>query len=250
MSRRCMITLQSSTPSPLLKNMSKKWWALFFWEGFNFLVEKGVTIIEQPFDHVAINPLSNSTHNQDLNRFQLSIENITVRSQLRHKTILETCDIWDTDSNSDNWEPEFMTMTVNSICNCDVLKTFACSFCKGFPCEGRTLCTRLPITQFAQREQLTLSSTHFETNKSQDTICVLAFVRCFCCSFVVRFSFRVMRSHDLVNVFFYQKCTAFCNSIFPKVYLKGLFTIFYFRSELIFWIVMGCGIADFGRRAL
>ena len=143
MSRRCMITLQSSTPSPLLKNMSKKWWALFFWEGFNFLVEKGVTIIEQPFDHVAINPLSNSTHNQDLNRFQLSIENITVRSQLRHKTILETCDIWDTDSNSDNWEPEFMTMTVNSICNCDVLKTFACSFCKGFPCEGRTLCTRL-----------------------------------------------------------------------------------------------------------
>ncbi len=36
-----------------------------------------------------------------------------------------------------------------------------------------------------------------------------------------------------------------------KKRLKGLFTIFfYFRSELIFWIVMGCGIADFGRRAL
>ena len=45
------------------------------------------------------------------------------------KTILETCDIWDTDYNSDSWEPEFMTIiviwqlrvTVDSICNsCDV----------------------------------------------------------------------------------------------------------------------------------
>ena len=27
-------------------------------------------------------------------------------------TILETCDIWDTDYNSDNWEPEFMTIIV------------------------------------------------------------------------------------------------------------------------------------------
>ena len=53
-----------------------------------------------------------------------------VRSHLRHKTILETCDIWDTDCNSDNWEPEFMTIfvtcqlrvTVDSIRNsCDVL---------------------------------------------------------------------------------------------------------------------------------
>ena len=26
--------------------------------------------------------------------------------------------------------------------------------------------------------------------------------------------------------------------------------IFFYRSNLIFWIVMGCGIADFGRRAL
>ena len=26
------------------------------------------------------------------------------------KTILETCEIWDTDYNSDNWEPEFMTI--------------------------------------------------------------------------------------------------------------------------------------------
>ena len=45
------------------------------------------------------------------------------------KTILETCDIWDTDYNSDNWEPEFMTIfvtwqlrvTLDSICNsCNV----------------------------------------------------------------------------------------------------------------------------------
>ena len=28
------------------------------------------------------------------------------------KIILETCDIWDTDYNSDNWEPEFMTISV------------------------------------------------------------------------------------------------------------------------------------------
>ena len=45
------------------------------------------------------------------------------------KTILETCDIWDTNYNSDNWEPEFMTIfvtwqlivTLDSIRNsCDV----------------------------------------------------------------------------------------------------------------------------------
>ena len=53
-----------------------------------------------------------------------------VRSQLRHKTILQTCDNWDTDYNSYNWESEFMTIfvtwqsrvTVDSIRNsCDVL---------------------------------------------------------------------------------------------------------------------------------
>ena len=46
------------------------------------------------------------------------------------KAILETCDIWDTAYNSDNWEPEFMTIfvtwqlivTLDSIRNyCDVL---------------------------------------------------------------------------------------------------------------------------------
>ena len=57
-----------------------------------------------------------------------------VRSQLRHKTILQTCDNWDTDYNPYNWESEFMTIfvtwqsrvTVDSIRNsCDVfVKTF------------------------------------------------------------------------------------------------------------------------------
>ena len=45
------------------------------------------------------------------------------------RVILETCDIWDTDYSSDNWEPEFMTIfgtwqlivTLDSIRNsCDV----------------------------------------------------------------------------------------------------------------------------------
>ena len=45
-------------------------------------------------------------------------------------TVLETCDIWDTAYNSNNWEPEFMTIfviwqlivTLDSIRNsCDVL---------------------------------------------------------------------------------------------------------------------------------
>ena len=45
------------------------------------------------------------------------------------RAIIETCDIWDTDYNSDNWEPEFMTIfvtwqlivTLDSIRNsCDV----------------------------------------------------------------------------------------------------------------------------------
>ena len=50
-------------------------------------------------------------------------------SDICSKTILETCDIWDTDYNPDNWEPEFMTIfviwqlrvTLDSIRNsCDV----------------------------------------------------------------------------------------------------------------------------------
>ena len=35
----------------------------------------------------------------------------TFREHLQ-RAILETCDIWDTDYNSENWEPEFMTIFV------------------------------------------------------------------------------------------------------------------------------------------
>ena len=58
------------------------------------------------------------------------------RSQLRRKTILQTCDIWDTVCNSNNWEPEFLTtfvtwqlrVTVDSIRNsCDVF-CMLCTF--------------------------------------------------------------------------------------------------------------------------
>ena len=53
----------------------------------------------------------------------------TTRQSLLLRAILETCDIWDIDYNSDNWEPEFMTIfvawqlivTLDSIRNsCDV----------------------------------------------------------------------------------------------------------------------------------
>ena len=52
----------------------------------------------------------------------------TFKEQLQ-RAILETCEIWDTDYNFDNWEPEFMTIcvkwelrvTLDSIRNsCDV----------------------------------------------------------------------------------------------------------------------------------
>ena len=36
------------------------------------------------------------------------------------KTVLETGDIWDTDYNSDNWEPEFRTIIVYLTFNCDI----------------------------------------------------------------------------------------------------------------------------------
>ena len=49
------------------------------------------------------------------------------------KTILETSDIWDTDYNFDNWEPEFMTIfvtwqsivTLDSIRNLDTQVSLA-----------------------------------------------------------------------------------------------------------------------------
>ena len=42
----------------------------------------------------------------------LTIQAIAFAILTIEKTILETCDIWDTDYNSDNWEPEFMTIFV------------------------------------------------------------------------------------------------------------------------------------------
>ena len=47
-------------------------------------------------------------------------------------TLLETCDIWDTNYSSDNWEPEFMTIfgtwqlivTLDSICNSCITDIF------------------------------------------------------------------------------------------------------------------------------
>ena len=46
----------------------------------------------------------------------------------------------------------------------------------------------------------------------------------------------------------------FCHvasSELQAAYLKGIVhNFFVYRSNLIFWIVMGCGIADFGRRGL
>ena len=60
----------------------------------------------------------------------LTIQTIAFAFLTIEKTILETCDIWDTDYNFDNWEPEFMTIfvtwqlivTLDSIRNsCDVL---------------------------------------------------------------------------------------------------------------------------------
>ena len=60
------------------------------------------------------------------------------------RAILETCDIWDTDYNSDNWEPEFMTIfviwqlivTLDSIRNsCDVFSTTTKSAWLTFSCR-------------------------------------------------------------------------------------------------------------------
>ena len=61
-----------------------------------------------------------------------TIQTISFAILTIEKTILETCDIWDTDYNSDNWEPKFMTIfvtwqlivTLDSIRNsCDVSTT-------------------------------------------------------------------------------------------------------------------------------
>ena len=82
------------------------------------------------------------------------------------KTILETCDIWDTDYNSDNWEPEFMTIfvtwqlivTLDSIRNsCDVLLNPSQFF---FSWEnGDILLSRKSCTLFHE-EKSPKNSTH------------------------------------------------------------------------------------------
>ena len=65
----------------------------------------------------------------------LTIQAIAFAILTIEKTILKTCDIWDTDYNSDNWEPEFMTIfvtwplivTLDSIRNsCDVSPIALC----------------------------------------------------------------------------------------------------------------------------
>ena len=68
------------------------------------------------------------------------------------KIILETCDIWDTDYNSDNWEPEFMTIsvtwqlivTLNSIRNsCDVYQV-----CPQMACMKECKITLIALVRF------------------------------------------------------------------------------------------------------
>ena len=48
------------------------------------------------------------------------------------RAILETCDIWDTGYNSDNWEPEFMTIFVTwqLIVTLDIIHN-SCDVCSG-----------------------------------------------------------------------------------------------------------------------
>ena len=68
-------------------------------------------------------------HDMTKKNWQRQIQRQWQRQRHLLRAILETCDIWDTDYNSDNWEPEFMTIfvtwqlivTLDSIRNsCDV----------------------------------------------------------------------------------------------------------------------------------
>ena len=77
----------------------------------------------------------------------------------------------------------------------------------------------------------------------------------------------VEQEHVIPNNVFYSYAVLFLLSIFQTftgektmqqsslyhnhVFLKGIVhNFFFYRSNLIFWIVMGCGIADLGRRGL
>ena len=62
------------------------------------------------------------------------------------------------------------------------------------------------------------------------------------------------REGDLLNCSGYSALVTtlhFLDVVISLNYLKGIVhNFFVYRSNLIFWIVMGCGIADFGRRGL
>ena len=71
----------------------------------------------------------------------LTNKNRMTKTNTKTMTIPETCDIWDTNYNSDNWEPEFMTIfvawqlivTLDSISNfCDVFSIKLGLFLKVF----------------------------------------------------------------------------------------------------------------------
>ena len=95
----------------IFKNLDNFWQ---FWQIWTIL-----TIFFYNFDNF------NFFYNLEL----MTIQKIAFAILTIEKTILETCDIWNTDYNSDNWEPEFMTIfviwqlivTLDSIRNsCDV----------------------------------------------------------------------------------------------------------------------------------
>ena len=49
----------------------------------------------------------------------------------------------------------------------------------------------------------------------------------------------------------WPKLKSSCNAVFNSLVLKGiLHQKKFYRLNLIFWIVMGCGIARFGRKGL
>ena len=87
------------------------------------------------------------------------------------KTILETCDIWDIDYNSDNWDPEFMAIFVYLTINCDTgqhsqfLRCFIMSwFCWHLPRISPTLTSVLP--SFLPPEHIIMWTLVFDSKVS------------------------------------------------------------------------------------
>ena len=73
------------------------------------------------------------------------------------KTILETCDIWDIGCNSDNWEPEFMTIFVTwqLIVTLDSIRNSCDVFFKEISLTFSTLTMRtlvLPLSQSREKD--------------------------------------------------------------------------------------------------